>query len=209
MRDAVVAIDVAVLVPPSIAGSAGELNRVLAGQRPDALRLDDTHLAHVTLAQQFVERARLEDLFAELDRILRHEPAIFLRVAGTVVDRGTVLFTIERTPDLHRLHEQIMDALEPFESPDDGAAAFQADGERIRPQDVAWVRNYREEAAYLHYLPHVTIGHTDQARAVTIGAAAGRPIEAQGDRVAVCRLGRFCTCRAVLREWRLGAVAGP
>ncbi len=194
MPAALVAIDVAILVPPAIANPAGAMSRLLAGDRAGALRLDDTHLPHVTLAQQFVERARLEELFLELDRILRHEPAIRLRVAGASVDHGTISFAIERTPDLQRLHEQIMDILEPFESPEGGASAFRADGETIRPQDVAWVRDYRDEAAYAHYRPHVTIGQGRHAPEVP-------PIDAHGERVAVCQLGRFCTCRAVLREW--------
>jgi len=235
MPSSIAAIDVAVLVPERVAGPARDISRALSGGRPDALQLDDTHLPHVTLAQQFVERARLDELFGELDRILRHEPVLLLRIPGVAVDHGTISLAVDRTADLQHLHELVMDAIEPFESPDlgrgpqrgvpaagtavelrrgspstslrtgrggapgrvPGADAFRPNGEAIRPQDVDWVRNYREHSAYAHYRPHVTLGHGDMSPAV-------QPIDFRADRIAVCELGRFCTCRAVLGVWTLG-----
>ncbi len=192
----VIAIDVAVLLEGEAAARARAVNAVLAAGHADALRLDGTHLPHVTLAQQFVERARLDDLFAELDRILRHEPEVQLAVSGASLEARSVHLVVDPAPDLQRLHELIMDAIEPFESPEGGADAFEADDETIRRRDVEWVRSYREHAAYAHYRPHVTVGHGET---VSPFAAAEWPAR----RVAVCRLGRFCTCRSVLRDWVL------
>ncbi len=198
MRATLVAVDVAILVPEAVARPARAISETLAGDDHAALRLDDRHRAHVTLAQLFVEHARLPDLQAALDLLLKHEPPLLLRVAGFAAGGGTLYFTVDSSPDLQRLHEQVMDAVGPFEAPDGTAEAFLADGEAVRPQDVDWVRNYRESAAHAHFRPHVTLGH---------GAPPGRlaPIDFRADRVALCRLGRFCTCRSVLREWRLGA----
>lgn len=194
----VLAIDVAILVPDAVGRAAREVSRALSAGRPDALRLDRTHLPHITLAQQFVERSRLPELNEQLDRLLRHEPDLRLRIPAAEINHGTVAFLLDESPDLQRLHESIMDVVEPFESPEGGSDAFEADGETIRPQDVDWVRNYREDAAYTHYRPHVTLGHGDRTPPVD-------PIEFRAGRVAVCRLGRFCTCRAIVREWTLGA----
>jgi 2'-5' RNA ligase len=192
----VVALDVAILVPDAVAGPAREINRALAAGEPDALRLDDSHLPHITLAQQFVEGARLGDLSAALDRILRHERALPLRVTGTTADRGTVQFAVDSVPDLQRVHELVMDVLEPFESPEGGPAAFERGGERIRSRDVTWVRDYREQAAYARYSPHVTLGHGSDCPAVA-------PVAFTATRLAVCHLGRFCTCQTILHEWTL------
>jgi len=192
----IVAIDVAILVGGDVAERAREVNLALASGRADALRFDDTHLPHLTLAQQFVERARLQELLAELDRIARHEQGLSLRIRGPVVDHGTVQLPVEPSPDLQRLHELVMDAIQPFESPEGGVEAFHAEGETIRPRDAEWVRNYRERAAYAHYRPHVTVGHGATAPPVT-------PAAFRADRLAVCHLGRFCSCRAVLRTWTL------
>ncbi len=197
MHPSLIAIDVAILVAGEVAAAAVAMNRVLSAGRPDALHLDETHLPHVTIAQQFVERARLDELFAELDRLLRHEPALPLRVAAAAVDHGTVWLAVESTPDLQRVHESVMDAIAPFESPEGDAAAFHSGGEEIRPRDVEWVRNFRENAGYAHYRPHVSVGHG-------AAAPAAMPLDFRADRVAVCALGRYCTCRVVLKDWKLG-----
>ncbi len=193
----VLAIDVAVLVPDPVARIAADTSRELAAGQRGALRLDDTHHPHITLAQQFIDGSRLSDLLEELDRLLRHEPALLLRVPRAASDHGTIALVVDDSPDLQRLHEAIMDAIEPFECPDASADAFESTGEAIRGQDVDWVRNFRENSAYAHYRPHVTVGHGGRAPLV-------EPIDFAAGRVAVCRLGRFCTCRTILREWALG-----
>lgn len=193
---AVVAIDVAILVPEEVAGPARAINRALAGEGPGVLRLDDSHLPHITLAQQFVERARLDDLCRALDWLLRHEAALPLRVAGAAADHGTVQLVVDPAPDLQRIHELVMDGLEMFEAREGGPEAFERGGETIRSRDVDWVRTFREHAAYARYRPHVTLGHGDVC-------PAAAPIDFIATRIAVSRLGRFCTCRASLHEWTL------
>ncbi len=200
MISALVAVDIAILAPETVARPARAISQALSGRRSGALTLDDRHIPHVTLAQQFVEHARLPDLEAALDGLLRHEPPLLLRVTGFTTRGSTVYFAVEGSPDLLRLHEQVMDAVEPFEAPEGTPHAFADDGETIRSQDVDGVRNYRESAAYTHFRPHVTLGHglvPDEAPEISFRA----------DRVALCHLGRFCTCRAVFREWRLDASA--
>jgi len=192
----VIAIDVAILVPDQVAEPARTINRALAAGRTDALRLDSTHLPHITLAQQFVERVRFDELWRALDGLLRHAPALPLRVAGVTFEHGTVQFAIDPAADLLRLHDAVIQALEPFEAPGGGPDAFQADGETIRPRDVAWVRNFRSQASCARFRPHVTLGHADRAPDAV-------PIDFVAKVAAACHLGRFCTCRTVLRQWRL------
>jgi 2'-5' RNA ligase len=192
----IVAIDVAILVPETVGERATALSLALAGDRVDALRLDATHLPHITLAQQFIEAARLDDLRDELDRLLRHEPPLLLHSAGADADHGTVFLAIDPHPDLQRLHEAVMDVLEPFESPSGGGEAFRRDGETIRSQDIDWVRSYRERSAYAHYRPHITVGHGAVPAAVA-------PADFRADRIAMCELGRYCSCRLVLAGWHL------
>jgi hypothetical protein len=68
---------------------------------------------------------------------------------------------------------------------------------------VFWVAGYRLKSSFHLFEPHITLGH----------GSAPPPIEPFGfdaDTVAVCHLGRFCTCRTVLRQWTLsGSAAWP
>ena len=190
-----VAIDIALLPPPEVSARALELSAALPGAESQGLRLDADHLPHVTLTQQFVRR---EDLEAALDRVamaLAGRPPLQLVVSGGGRSRSSVWMTIESTPALVGLHAHLMEVLQRFEQSDGTAAAFA--GGDARPGDVLWVGGYRLESSFARFTPHITLGHAAAPPAVERIAFVATTIGA-------CHLGRFCTCRRVLRRWTLG-----
>src|SRR3990172_8472781 len=64
----------------------------------------------------------------------------------------------DRTPELLELHEGLMDAVKEWEETDGGAEAFFSDGESVREKDVKWAANFRTEASYRKFVPHITLG---------------------------------------------------
>jgi hypothetical protein len=104
--------------------------------------------------------------------------------------------SIERTPELVGLHERVLRACEPFEvTPGDATAFFGGDA---RDRDVRWVAGFRRESSFERFTPHITLGHASEPPAV-------EPVDFVASRVAVCQLGRFCTCRRVIRAWGVEA----
>ena len=101
---------------------------------------------------------------------------------------------IERTPTLVDLHEQLLQATEPFEVATGDASAFF--GEDARDRDVRWVREFRRESSVDRFTPHITLGHASEPPVV-------EPMEFVATTIAVCHLGRFCTCRRIIRAWEL------
>jgi hypothetical protein len=76
---------------------------------------------------------------------------------------------------------------------DDGdAAAFF--GKDARERDVLWVREFRRNSSLERFRPHITLGHAARPPAI-------EPFEFTPTRIAVCHLGRFCTCRRIIRTW--------
>ena len=190
-----IAVDVAILVSGAARTAVERLN---AGfdHTPDAgFRFDATHHPHVTLSQHFVRRRRLSEVRRLVgDAVGRLEP-FDLQVTGAGAGRTSQVLTVEASAPLRRLHEQLMDAMRDEEVAGD-AAAFQADGAPARPADVAWVEGFRERSSYARYDPHVTVGIGPQP----LRAA---PFRFPADEIALCRLGRFCTCRDRLASWTL------
>ena len=190
------AVDVAVLLSEPLLEPVLRLNAELPPP-PDGFRFDDTHLPHVTLAQLFVAEARLPDVVHETAAALRGVPPLQLLPAE--LSRGRTAATVRLAPTaaLIRLHTRLMDRLQRFESVQGDATAFLSAGSLpARDADVEWVRRFRTHAAYDRFDPHVTVG---------VGALQepGPLPAADGARVALCQLGRFCTCRRVLAEWTL------
>ncbi len=190
------AVDVAVLLPDPLLQPLLRLNAELLPP-PAGLRFDDTHLPHVTLAQLFVAELQLPDVIHEAAAVT-HDCAP-LRLAPAGLSRGRTASTVrlEPTDTLISLHARLMDRLRRFESAQGDATAFLATGGLpARDADVEWVHQFRTHAAYDRFDPHITVG---------VGTLQGLgPLPAaDGARVALCQLGRFCTCRRVLAEWSL------
>ena len=192
-----VAVDVAVLLPPDVSQRAIDLSAALPAAQGQGLRLDAGHLPHITLIQLFL---RADDLAAAMDHVadvVRGMPPLRLHVSGGGRSRHTVWLTIDRTPQLDAVHQRLMDALRGVERPGGTPAAF-VDGE-ARPGDVIWVTTYRLKAAFGSFTPHVTLGHAKHPPHV-------EPFAFDATTIAACHLGRFCTCRRVLRQWTLSGL---
>ena len=189
------ALDVAILPPADIRERAVRLSATLPAGQSQGLRLDATHLPHITLTQQFVRRDELDAIFERLDEALRGQPPMTLQVTGGGKGANSVWLAVERTAVISELHARLMEALHGFERRGGGAAAFL--GGDAREGDIAWVTGYRRTASLSAYTPHITLGHASKPPRVG-------PWTFEATIVAACHLGRFCTCRQVLRSWELG-----
>ena len=188
------ALDVAILPPADVSRRAIELSVALPASESLGLRLGDEMLPHITLTQQFIEVA---DLAVALDRIasvLADATPLHLTVTGAGRGQSAVWMAIERTPPLFELHRTLMDVLGPFERQDGTAAAFV--GADARAGDLVWVADFRRASSYASFRPHITLGHSETQPTV-------EPLSFVATTIAACHLGRFCTCRRVLRRWEI------
>ena len=160
------------------------------------LKLDDDHLPHATLTQHFVRADDLEAAFERIEAVLRKQRPMTLRVSGGARSGSSVWMAIEKSRGIADLHARLMEALRSFERTAGGASAF-VDGD-ARGSDVNWVNGYRFKSSFGSFVPHITLGHADRSPQVD-------SFEFTATTVAVCRLGRFCSCRRVLRSWELTA----
>jgi 2'-5' RNA ligase len=192
---ALLALDVALLLPPDAREQAVRLSQALTPAAAKAgLRLDADHLPHITLTQQFVRADEIDAVLERIDETLRGQPPLAVRVTGGGKDGSSVWMAVERTAGIDLLHERLMESLRGLERPAGTAAAFFEGDARLA--DVAWVTSYRLQSSLGAFKPHVTLGHAAKPPAIT-------PFEFQATTVAACHLGRFCSCRRVLRSWDL------
>lgn len=194
-----VALDVAILPPPDVSRRAIDYSAALPAEGSQGLRLDDEHRPHVTLTQQFVREEELDTACEHVGAVLRDRAPLRLQVVGGGKSGHTVWMTIDNSPDLMDLHERLMDALRGLERSEGSPAAFHGGDARIG--DVVWVSGYRLKSSFGSYTPHITLGHGAEPPSIP-------PFAFEATTVAVCHLGRFCTCRRVLRHWELQPAAG-
>jgi 2'-5' RNA ligase len=190
----VVAIDVAILPPADITTRAIEASAALPDEGSQGLRLDAEHLPHITLTQQFIRAQELNTAFDVIAQVLAGQPPLRVLITGGGRGGHTVWLTVERTPALLDLHERLMEALRGLERPDAGPHAFFEGNGRVG--DVLWVASFRLKSSFGAYTPHVTLGHAAEPPTVA-------PMAFDATTIAACHLGRFCTCRKILRSWTL------
>lgn len=190
----VTAIDIAILPPADVSNRAIALSAALPAAESQGLQLGPEYLPHITLTQQFVSRDALDEAMAQVDRVVRGQEPLLLRVLGGAKGSNSVWMAIERTPALVRLHERLLDATAAFEAAGgDASAFFDADA---RDRDGRWVGEFRRESSLARFTPHITLGHASAPPLV-------EQIAFVATTIAVCHLGRFCTCRRIIREWEL------
>ena len=188
------ALDVAILPPPDVRRRAIELSAALGNDPAHNLTLDEDHLPHITLSQEFVRVEELDPIFGKIDEALRGQPPLTLTIAGGARGEHSIWMAVEKTPELDALHERGMHALRGYDRQGGGPGAF-FDGD-ARVADVMWVTGYRLKSSFHHFTPHITLGHGDEPPGI-------EPITFTATTVAACHLGRFCSCRQVLRSWVL------
>ena len=191
---ALLALDIAILPPPDVTRRAIELSSALPPDETLGLTLDDEHLPHVTLTQHFVRVDELDGIFERVNEIMRDQPPLTLHVSGGGRGGAAVWMAIERSDALVQLHERLLETLRGFERPGGTPAAFYEGDARVG--DVIWVTGYRLKSSLHAYTPHITLGHAKEPPAIA-------PFTFDGTAVAACHLGRFCSCRKVLRQWEL------
>ena len=191
----VLALDIVVLLPPDARAVLTRLNARLSPP-PDGFHFDDSHLPHVTLVQQFVHAADVPEVQDTVGDVLRGVAPLAMR--GTALRHGATatVLVVGQTPALHDLHRRLIDRLAPLAAAAGDAAAFLSNGEPARDADIAWVTHFAANAARDRFDPHVTLG---------VGALDGSldAFTCLATDLAVCHLGRFCTCRRVLGTWTL------
>ena len=189
-----IAIDVALLLPPDVNRRAIALSASLPAHEEEPLRLDEEHLPHITLSQEFVRANELDAVHDKLDDALRGQSAVAIHITGGAHSGSSVSLAVDPTSAVVALHERVMEAVRGLDRPNGGTGAFFDPDARMK--DVLWVAGYRLKSSFGAYAPHITLGRASAPPDVA-------PFTFDATTVAVCHLGKFCTCRRVLRAWHL------
>ncbi|MBM63736.1 MAG: hypothetical protein CL484_12390 [Acidobacteria bacterium] len=191
-----IALDIALLLPPTAQQIAQQLNEQLDQLENGGFLFDHSHHPHITLGQHFVSEDQICEISSCLEQILPNHQPLKLHVTGAHTGGTAQVLTVEPQEPLQHLHEALMDAMTTFEVQTGSPESFQTDGAPPRLADISWVTNFRNRSSYTRYLPHITIGIGTQPLTIA-------PFRFTARELAICRLGRFCTCRKQLACWTL------
>ncbi|MBL8660055.1 MAG: 2'-5' RNA ligase family protein [Rhodospirillales bacterium] len=197
-----IAIDILLQPDQGMVAAAKAANARLAAMDPRCYALDDSHIAHVTVLQAFVDAADLDRLAVALEeRIDAARPARWrLNATGVGIMRygevGLASIGVARTPALVAFQAAVVEATASFARSGGEAGAFvpREDGGAINPLTVADARTFAAKFTGANYTPHVTIGVVGLDHA-DLSDVPFRPFAFAIAGVAIYQLGDFGTAR--------------
>jgi len=164
--DSITAIDVLLEPDAAMLERAGAVNSRLLAAYPQGFALDASHRPHITLVQRFVRTADLARCYEALNAVMARADPARLKLEGIkhyyIPDGniGAAGIVVEPTPELRRLHADVVEAVAPFSVPSGGSSAFVTtpDDLVINPSLVAYVSGFVPKSSGEHFNPHVTTG---------------------------------------------------
>jgi len=209
-QENLIAIDVLLEPDRTMIVKANAVNARLRESVPTGYELDSTRAPHITLLQRFVRAKDLDAVTAALTKVFAAEHPTELQLKATgyeyVIWGGVAVtvFVVERTPELMRLHQEVVDAVAPFSVSGGTAAAFVGTG--INDETIGWVETFVPKSSGQSYQPHVTLGvaKEDFAKQLKAEPFAGFTFKAEG--VAIYQLGNFGTAAKKLWDYQ---ASGP
>ena len=204
--DKLIAIDVLLEPDGTMVEKSNGVNARLRGNYPAGYALDATHAPHVTLLQRFVRAKDLDAVTTALTKVFATEHPTELQLQAKGHDYAmwggvaVTIYVVELTPELKRLHQKVIDAVEPFSVSSGNAEAFVGTG--INAETINWVEHFVPESSGTKYLPHVTLGVAHEDFVKQLKAEPSTSFTFKADGVAIYQLGNFGTAAKKLWEYQ-------
>ena len=205
-QESATAIDIMLEPDEIMVEHARAVNARLLGVFPQGFSLDEAHHPHITVLQQFVGTADLDNVYTAAETVFAAENPVTWRLRAfkhyyiPARPIGLAGIVVEPTEDLRRLQQRLIDAISPYTVTKGTTAAFASaeQGRDIQESLIEYVSNFVTDAAGSKFNPHVTTGvgttaYLDEMLAEPFEAFTFSPAGA-----AIYQLGTFGTAQKEL-----------
>lgn len=159
-------------------------------------------LPHISLNMCGIRMAALPVLQSHLQKIAGRHPPIYttgILRTKSLPDGQTIsefaIETIKTTPNpIVELHRSCLALTEGMEIPELPLSAY-VQSDDLSAEHTQWTTSFRQSVNTHGYHPHITLNVGNLQREMEMAIIC--------DRIAICQLGNYCTCRKVLMEQAL------
>jgi hypothetical protein len=208
--ESVVAIDILLLPDSTMVDRAKAANAQLRENFPQCYTLGPAQVPHITLVQRYVRTKDLKTIEKAVANVLANDDPRSLKLTAdgyAYAPWAGVFITgisVARTPELDRLHERIVDAVEPFAVAKGGLAAFSTSKElpKVEEAIVDYVTTFVPKSSGENYSPHVTVGVGRESFVKRMKAGQFKKFKFKPVNVAIYQLGAYGTAQKQLWAWK-------
>lgn len=158
-------------------------------------------LPHVTLFIGNIEKENLKNVKKEVKKISKKYKKMhldaFLKTKSFKEGEKLIEFKLEKTKQLENLHKELIYKFRGIvKTPATKEMLFNSN--EAKGLTLKWIDDYFENSTIKKFSPHITLGtrNTDIKEFKT---------KIKIDKVAICPLGRYCTCRKILFKRKLSS----
>lgn len=205
----VTAIDVLLLPDQTMIDHAKADNARLRENYPAGFALDSAHHPHITLLQRYVRTKDLDKIYIAVTRVMNRERPLGWQLEATGYyflnfnNMALAGIVVKPTPDLIRLQQKVIEAVEPYTVADGTAAAYvtTSDSPEVNAPTLQYVRTFIPERNGKNFNPHVTIGVGHVDFVTEMKAKSYQRFEFKVAGAAIYHLGNFGTAQKRLWKW--------
>lgn len=187
------AIDIVLLPSDDMMDKAIKLNRSLSNEYNYEMGRQD-YIPHISLSMSCIHEDNLPRIYSKLKGIAESYSLLELKsddvsVNDAVAGKPYVGLKIKMNPALMNLQRDIREQIGQFLNYEAGEEMFVEDSD-FDLITIDWVKGWEFKKSE-DYNPHMSIGFGHPNFDL--------PIEFVTDKIAVCKLGNYCTCRKILK----------
>lgn len=192
-----IAVDVVLIPPDEILQLAIDINKTFPDTREENYVLDaKTCVPHITLLMGLITKEQVSEVGRKLGAIAEKFSALTLTIThikNWTRPDGKILSSleIEKTPELQKLHEVILEAMSSIFTYDGVIRDMFYSSPPVYETPLSWVKGFVKTAVRENYQPHITLGVGEPKKKIS-------PIQFCASTIALCHLGNHCTCREIL-----------
>ncbi|MFH1187690.1 MAG: 2'-5' RNA ligase family protein [bacterium] len=191
-----IAINILFFPTKDIMQLAVKINQQKGSENYQNLNIE-TNPPHITLAMGVIDVKNLPLAKEKIRRIAKNFSKLELTLSGIchgIRSNGkkSYYFKVEIIPELQKLHEEIMNGFSKILIHGNvSAGMFLTDaGEKIDEKSCPWVEDYPNKV-FKNFDPHISLKCWN-------AKYEGGPLKFTVDKLILCRMGNFCTCRKIL-----------
>lgn len=196
------AVDIVLLPPEKIIDFAIQLNKPWVKGIDDEIELTtNSCLPHITLAMGVMDDSQFDEVKEVMNGIVDQFSQLELKIVGVEVSerpdgRKMSGLEIEKSPELLKLHNDVMDKIVSLFTYDDIAKEMFYSPPPVNQIPMWWVEGFAKTSVRDKYKPHITLG-------MGVPENIDLPMKFTASRFTLCHLGAYCTCRDILAEYKL------
>jgi hypothetical protein len=210
-QNPVTAIDIALDPDSVMTQRALAVNAELLKNYPKGFKLDTTHRPHLSIVQMYVNRADLDKIYTDIEKIVTHENIRHWQLKAVKYytpqkELGLAGIVVEPTADLLKLQQKLIKSVSPFLVKTGTATSFYTTPEDpvINQSSIDYVAEFIKKDTGENYSPHVTvgIGYRDyfEKNFNSFDVFIFSPVS-----ISIYQLGPFGTARKKLKTWKWGS----